>query len=264
MLEKEEFEERQKLLKSHFEQKKVEHESADWETRFWSYPHFQNELHSFLCDTSFNPGSVVAKVITQLAEKSYFYDYKKYKQFMGMLEELLLLPPCVTESKNEVVKKYLEKDAVMLEWGSGYSTLDFAKNVKHVYTIEHDAYWYSLVKILTGVLQIENVSVLGIPPEAPDGDHEEKFTTYINAPEIIKQRDRCEKFDVVLIDGRARDSCLENVISYLHDESIVMIDDFNRDHPAGIKKRYESILDAYEVVEKSESDSGLMVVRKKR
>lgn len=46
----------------------------------------------------------------------------------------------------ELIDKYLNKDKIMLEYGSGGSTLYFSKFVKEYYSIEHNKLWYDKIK----------------------------------------------------------------------------------------------------------------------
>lgn len=46
----------------------------------------------------------------------------------------------------DMVEKYLDKDFIMLEYGSGGSTLHFSRYVKEYYSIEHDFFWFNKIK----------------------------------------------------------------------------------------------------------------------
>ena len=49
-------------------------------------------------------------------------------------------------------KKYLEKDMVGAEFGSGSSTLFFAPRISKLYSVEHNEEWYHLInEKLTGI-----------------------------------------------------------------------------------------------------------------
>ena len=81
MLEKQEFKKRQKYLKKLFEEKKAEGKYGDWETQFWSQAHFPNDIQTLIMNPEYGAATVVNKILTQLVEKSYFYDYKKYASY---------------------------------------------------------------------------------------------------------------------------------------------------------------------------------------
>ena len=178
---------------------------------------------------------------------------------MAILEELLVLPPNAHKEKYETIRKYLKENTTMLEWGSGYSTIALSKEVKHIYTVEHSLYWFNLIKILASILQIENITILGAGPQNKDKDEKIKFATYIRAPEILKQQYDCQKFNIVLIDGIARNHCLESIIPFLYDDSVVMVDDCDRDY-----ETYRDIIsESYEIIEKNKSGSALLVLKKR-
>ena len=46
----------------------------------------------------------------------------------------------------DIVEKYLDKNFVMLEYGSGGSTLYFSKHVKEYHSIEHDFSWFKKIE----------------------------------------------------------------------------------------------------------------------
>ncbi len=54
--------------------------------------------------------------------------------------------PWMNQKEVELIEKYLNKDTIMLEWGSGGSTLYFSKKVKTLYSIEHDKTYYNKIK----------------------------------------------------------------------------------------------------------------------
>lgn len=52
------------------------------------------------------------------------------------------------------------EDKIILELGSGYSTLFFSKKFKCVYSFENDAYWRSLIQTELDKSNIKNVNIL--------------------------------------------------------------------------------------------------------
>ena len=53
----------------------------------------------------------------------------------------------MSQAEIEMIEKYLSPETIMLEYGSGGSTLYFSKFVKEYYSIEHDKKWYDEIKI---------------------------------------------------------------------------------------------------------------------
>ena len=145
----------------------------------------------------------------------------------------------------------LSGQAVVLEWGSGASTVWLARRSKKVYTLEHDIEWSKTTKTL--ISDYKNVKLITVPP---DGKMDElssqyiskkpgyrglNFNSYVNAINKID-----EKFDLIAIDGRCRSACLKLATSKLKPNGIVLFDDSKR-------SRYQKAL----------VDSGLMIKRYK-
>ena len=203
----------------------------------------------------------------------------------------------------EAILKYLCKDDIMLEYGSGGSTLFFYKYVKKYYSLEHEPTWYN--KIADKVKDIPSLYYHHVMPNYGNikdpgcnldtifdkhgewciskEDYEKVKAEYPYAPEGIRNyssigrylqfRDYVnyidklgvDKFDKVLIDGRARTFCSYKILPYLHKNSIVFIDDFY--NPSyGDKTRGDvafggdSFFDRYEKIEQVDH---MLIVRKK-
>jgi len=159
----------------------------------------------------------------------------------------------MTREDVSVIHKYLDKDDVMLEWGSGGSTLYFSKYVNEYYSIEHDEKWYNKIKS-----QVEdNTHIYLCKPNHPRTVPAQRyqFEDYINYIEKIGV-----KFDKILIDDRARFFCTEKAVDYLKPNGVLFFHDW-------IREWYHSTLIYYELVEKtrpSTDNSGSLAVLKKR
>ena len=132
----------------------------------------------------------------------------------------------------------------MLEWGSGGSTLEFSPQVKKYYSIEHQVMWYKRVQGLIKEKGLKNIHYVHTPQNAPrqkDGRQSEyfQFRDYIDAVDEFHS-----KFDIVLIDGRARRLCAKKIIPHLSPEAIVIIHDWV------LRPPYHCVMDYYELVEK--------------
>ena len=55
------------------------------------------------------------------------------------------MQPWMSREEINLIEKYLKKDHVTLEWGSGGSTAHFSKLVKEWNAIEHNKEWYQKV-----------------------------------------------------------------------------------------------------------------------
>lgn len=144
------------------------------------------------------------------------------------------------ESEIDFLLSHMHKDATVLEWGSGGSTIAIAKQVNALYSIEHDEKWYKDVKetIQGQAPHINYYLVARNIEEAPghDGTLQDYFN-YVNYPSRFGQI-----FDVIFIDGRARVECAKLAVKLLKPGGVILIHDYR--NPTEKYRRYE-----YEVVE---------------
>ena len=119
--------------------------------------------------------------------------------------------PWYTYSAIEFLAGRIRKDMAVFEYGSGNSTLWWARRTAQVISCEHDRKWFQKMK----PLMPSNVEYMNVNLE-PEG-------TYSAA--ILQHRD---KFDVVLIDGRDRIQCATNALPALKETGIVVWDDAER------------------------------------
>lgn len=161
----------------------------------------------------------------------------------------------------DFLRANLKPTDTVLEWGSGGSTLEIAKRVHRLFSIEHDFNWVQKVRpLLPG-----NASLSYIPrnqEEKPgdDGTYED-YKDYIKFPMVLLKRPGIppsdfEKLkwnnkpynlhylqpDVIFIDGRARVECARVAARLLAPGGIILIHDYR--NPTEKYRRYE-----YEVVE---------------
>jgi len=128
-----------------------------------------------------------------------------------------------------IISKY--KAEVCLEWGSGYSTLHFpfmSSSIKKWTSIEHDPIWYSIMnKKLDNIKHKQIEIILKTPNTYPwtdefnDGSYSD-LIEYINYP-----RSTGQKYDLILVDGRARKYCVYES-KQLSNNGLVIIHDAER------------------------------------
>ena len=91
---------------------------------------------------------------------------------------------------------------IMLEWGSGNSSLFFAQRVKELYSIDHNIEWYEKVK----QFKIKNQTLV-----FADTDYE------------LKPKEFNVKFDIILIDGVKREACSKEATKMLNNGGLIII-----------------------------------------
>lgn len=108
------------------------------------------------------------------------------------------------------MKEYLNHKMTVFEYGSGYSTLFFAKRVHHVYSVEHNSYWIEKINSYPE----ENITLY---EKELNEDYEKSIhNTKIN-------------FDVIFIDGRRRINCVREALKRISDDGMIIFDDSDRD-----------------------------------
>ena len=146
-------------------------------------------------------------------------------------------------AEKDLITKHFSPDKIMLEWGSGGSTIEFSPNLKKYYSIEHNKEWYDNVSKELKLNNINNVHYKFIEqnePRNPDGRQSEyiQFKDYIDIVDTFNT-----KFDIVLIDGRARRLCAKKIIPYLNKDAVIIIHDWV------LRNVYHCVTDYYDVLE---------------
>ncbi len=123
----------------------------------------------------------------------------------------------------------------VFEWGSGGSTIWFArKNIGKVISAEHNLTWFKRVASEAKGLGLENCSVHYHPPIPKKGCRDSfghmysmpnmSFRDYIKCLPSLKI-----KFDLILIDGRARVKCFKEAIKHVKKRGIIILHDSERE-----------------------------------
>ncbi len=119
--------------------------------------------------------------------------------------------PWVTYSFIDFIKPRLTKDLSIFEYGSGNSTLFYAKNTRRVVSVEHDEAWFR--KIVNQ--KAENAEMIFC--ELDKGGLYSQKASSLN-----------EKFDIIIVDGRDRVNCCKHGINALTEAGVIVLDDSER------------------------------------
>ena len=145
------------------------------------------------------------------------------------------------QKEKEVIEKYLNPETIMMEWGSGGSTVEFSKKVKEYYSVEHNMEWY--IKVKNSISPNVHLYYKEVGERPDDSVYNqstyEHYSSYLDSVYEIGKM-----FDVVLIDGRARRLCALKIIPYLKPNAIVIIHDWC------LRPCYHCVLDYYDLVDK--------------
>lgn len=128
-------------------------------------------------------------------------------------------------------------DARVFEWGSGASTLWLAARAGSVHSVEHHAGWAAQLSprlpdnvTLRVVAPVETATP--VVPSAKSGHAGLDFVDYVSAIEDVTG-----DFDVIVIDGRAREACLTAAVERLAPEGMIVFDNVDR-------RRYVEAIDS--------------------
>lgn len=153
-------------------------------------------------------------------------------------------------------RRFLDRNVPMgasvFEYGTGGSTISFARRGGSVVSVEHDPRWLEAVRaaLAEGGLS-SRVDLRLVPPEtaAGGGDPADPADYRSSSPELAGRTFRAYAavvdafpegaFDVVCIDGRARPSCLDHAWSRVRPGGLLVLDDSDRPHyaPAAARLR---------------------------
>ena len=147
------------------------------------------------------------------------------------LDELVRLdvPWWTFDSRDRVAAFLLHRpDARVFEWGSGASTLWLSTRAGTVHSVEHDAGWAeALAPRLPANVDLTVVSPAPTPTpvigSAKPGHAGLDFSTYVDAIDAVPGL-----FDVIVIDGRARESCLQRAVGRLAPDGLIVFDNVDR------------------------------------
>jgi|694.fasta_scaffold02536_11 glycosyltransferase involved in cell wall biosynthesis len=145
--------------------------------------------------------------------------------------------PWMSDTEISTITKYLNKNDIMLEWGSGGSTNYFPQFVDRYYSIEHDKNWYN--EISGGVPTNVIFNLVQVDENLTDPTQKHQVKTYIDFVDTLGVL----KFDKVLIDGRGRGWCAEKIVPYLHEDSIVFIHDYWQRPQYHVVERWFDVID---------------------
>ncbi|QIZ72506.1 hypothetical protein [Oxynema aestuarii] len=150
--------------------------------------------------------------------------------------------PWMTFTAIEFLEKFLTADMKVYEYGSGGSTLFFAKRVKEVISVEHDKNWSEKI---TKELKNHDYNnwhihlIKAVPDRSLLGEKEldpNNYLSSVNTLSCYSFKDYAESieqypnqyFDLVVIDGRARCSCFKHAVNKVKKSGLLVLDNAER------------------------------------
>jgi predicted O-methyltransferase YrrM len=149
--------------------------------------------------------------------------------------------PWITFCAIEFLETILDPDMQVFEYGSGGSTLFFARRVKKVVAVEHDPTWADEVARQLHQHRYDHVELLRVPPDDREIDsfddiaNPDAYTSHLVEASFEQYTLTIEEypdhfFDMIVIDGRARPSCLKHAVPKIRSGGYIVLDDSDREH----------------------------------
>jgi hypothetical protein len=163
---------------------------------------------------------------------------KYYKSIRRNNDPLNYDQPWIVFKAKEFLDSILKDDMWIWEYGSGSSTLYFARRVKQVYSVENDREWFAHLSARIKAAHVNNVSCALIEEEKTDTgtinsiyiSKSKKyadcdFKNYVTAIDAIPDN----SLDIALIDGRSRNACIAHAIPKIKQGGYLIVDNSDRD-----------------------------------
>jgi len=120
--------------------------------------------------------------------------------------------PWIPYSAAEVLKAGLTKDSVVLEYGSGQSTIWLARHAGKVISLEHYEPWYERV-----TEQLAEAGLNNVEYRLETTDHYHQFP---DDPQV--------RFDLIIVDGVYRNECSIQALKLLKPGGMLYVDDTDK------------------------------------
>ena len=196
----------------------------------------------------------------------HWKDYKEWKvQLNSKKMPIDLELPWLTISAKNYMDQFFDKlktkDSRVFEYGTGGSSLYFSNKVSKVVGVEHDKEWFEkVVSTFKSKKQCNWEGHLCLPVKTEmELDFENPIDYGSSAQEFIgfDFSNYCKKirefddeyFDAVLVDGRARPSCIVESVNKIKKGGILIIDNSERDYyytnTGPFLKDFKLVVDSY-------------------
>ncbi len=132
--------------------------------------------------------------------------------------------PWISPAAIEFCERHLHTQMNALEWGSGRSTLWFARKVRELTSVEHVDTWFEQVSEKLRLANAANVQFLRI-----ELDHPESAPTtrdYAQLPRYVAAINRftADSLDFVVVDGHYRLACVQAAQEKIRPGGYLLVD----------------------------------------
>jgi hypothetical protein len=156
---------------------------------------------------------------TLLVDQRYFTSVldDEYKDNEGYL-------PWFTYPAIEALKNWNLSEKRIFEYGSGYSSLFWAKRCKELVSVEHQPEWYKRISSLVP----ENVQLILAPIDEAKNDYHPSPETLAEFKRYAESINDFGQFDVIVLDGYARSrmryECAKAALPHLAKGGFIVLD----------------------------------------
>lgn len=176
------------------------------------------------------------------SQVAYYFRWKRsLQQGRTSMSERM---PWVSFPAIDLLERALKPTDRVFEYGGGGSTLFWNERVAEVVTAEHDASWFALLeRHMEGVKRarwtgLARPATKGVLVDRPDPAEPAHFASSdahfvgMHFKEYVTAIDTYPDgyFDVVMVDGRARTSCLVHGLPKLRSGGLLILDNAERAH----------------------------------
>jgi SAM-dependent methyltransferase len=182
------------------------------------------------------------KIALFLNDIKSFRRWRKYRNVSGDI--LKFRTPWLVFGAIDFLERYLTKDMLVFEYGSGGSTIFFSDRAGQVVSVEHNPEWY---KIALNFIQQEAITNIDYHLVEPTNDPDYFQKTFSNPAHFISTFNEYKGmhfedyvktidhfpnhyFDLVIVDGRARNSCILHAAQHVKKNGILLVDNAERSH----------------------------------
>lgn len=129
--------------------------------------------------------------------------------------------PWFAQNAIPFIESLLKPQFVVFEWGSGRSTVWFAKKTKHVTSVEARESWFNDVKKIIQEQNLAEKVDLRLARISSEHDYDEKeVENYASQIDEFPNK----HFDVVIVDGHARIDCLVHAVKKVKPRGFLVLD----------------------------------------
>lgn len=172
----------------------------------------------------------------------YFPKWWQFRKLKGGTFDYKI--PWLAFGAIQFIDSYLDKNMKLFEYGSGGSTIYFSDKVDTIISVEHDEKWFDKVSAYLDKNEVNKIDYRCLPP-LPDStvglkdySNPNDFISVLGEfkgmsfEQYVRSIDSFETayFDLVIVDGRSRVSCIAHAIPKVKKHGMLLVDNTDREY----------------------------------